>query len=159
MKLKNDLKKEIKKIWLVVRSSSPEAKLGAYLEFKGYQLNRATPEVEAVSEFLDLEEIEVFNPDFVLLQAGQPGFDGFELCRQIKANHRLRNVPVILFGTENSTQSAVKAYRAGVQYYVALAGEDYFCLLRLIEKLSGKRRASQQLKVKAENPFVQDGSD
>src|SRR5437763_1932124 len=128
--------KEIKKIWLMERSSSQEGKIGAYLEFKGYQVSRASAYVDAVSDFL--KEVEVFEPDVILLQAGQPGFDGFELCRQLKATRRISYMPVILFGTGNSTQAAVKAYQVGAQYYVALSGEEYFWLLNLIERLSGR---------------------
>lgn len=122
-----------KKIWLKVSNSSPEAGIAAYFELIGYKVNWTSPDVETVSEVL--EKIEVFGPDVILLQAGQPGFDAFELCREIKANRRLSFIPVILFGKENTIQSAVKAYRAMAQYYVALAGDEYAYLLNLLEKL------------------------
>ena len=120
----------------MVRQASPEATLDAYFESKGYQVGRASLYVDGASGFL--EEIEVFEPDVILLQAGQPEFDGFELCRQLKANRQLSKITVILFGTENSLESIVKAYRAGVHSYVAFTGEEYFWLLNLIERLSGK---------------------
>lgn len=117
----------------MVSSSSPEARIAAYFELKGYKVNWVSPDVETVSE--GLENMEVFEPDVVLLQAEQPGFDAFELCRQLKANRRLSYIPVILFGKENTIQSAVKAYRAKAQYYVAFTGDEYFYLLNLLEKL------------------------
>src|SRR5437763_307933 len=94
--------KEIKKIWLTVSRATPEVKLGAYLEVKGYQVSLASPDFEPITDFF--EEIEAFEPDVVLLQAGQPGFDGHELCRQLKANRSLGKIPVIIFDTESSLE-------------------------------------------------------
>jgi sigma-B regulation protein RsbU (phosphoserine phosphatase) len=107
------------------------------LERAGFRVDQVPPESDPVKVIL--EKIEDFNPGVVVVQAGCSGFDTFELCRQLKADPRLKPVPHIIFGCENHARNSVKAFRAGAEYYVALAGEDCLGLVRLVEKLTGKR--------------------
>ena len=130
---------EIKRIWLLVECSSLVVEMGNYLEKAGFRVNQAQTLPERGPIKVIVERIEDFNPGVVIVQADYPGFDTFELCRQLKTDHRLKPVPLIIFGCEEHAQNAVKAFRAGAEYYVALAGEDYSCLLRLVEKLTEKR--------------------
>ena len=139
-KLLMNYQNEIKKIWLLVESSSLVMRMGTKLENKGYRVKQVLSEGGPVKVIL--EKIESFNPEVVLLQAEHPGIDTFELGRQLKTSHRLKPVPLIIFGKENHPQNAVKAYRAGAEYYVALPGENYLCLLNLVEKLAGRSQDS-----------------
>jgi PleD family two-component response regulator len=129
---------QIKKIWLLVERISAVEKLGTCLEFDGYRVRQGPPEAGPVRVIV--EKIEDFDPEVVVLQAEHSGFDTFELCRQLKTNAWLKPVPLIIFGKENSIQNAVKAFRAGAEYYVALAGEDYRGLLKLVGNLAEKRQ-------------------
>lgn len=54
----------------------------------------------------DLEELE---PDLVMLDVRLPGPDGFNLCRKIRGDQRLRNVP-ILFLTSCAEDEAYIAH-------------------------------------------------
>ena len=46
-----------------------------------------------------IERVERLRPDVVLLESMLPGTSGFDLCAEIKANPRLRNVRVLLMAT------------------------------------------------------------
>jgi two-component system alkaline phosphatase synthesis response regulator PhoP len=46
-------------------------------------------------EALDLIRSE--NPDLVLLDLRLPVIDGLEVCRRVKADEKLKNIPIILF--------------------------------------------------------------
>jgi putative two-component system response regulator len=56
-------------------------------------------------------------PDLMLLDISMPEMDGFELCRRLKEDARLRDVPVIFISALTETEGKVKAFqRGGVDY-------------------------------------------
>jgi putative two-component system response regulator len=56
-------------------------------------------------------------PDLMLLDISMPEMDGFELCRRLKEDPRLREVPVIFISALTETEGKVKAFqRGGVDY-------------------------------------------
>lgn len=52
-------------------------------------------------------------PDMILLDAIMPHMDGFETCRQLKAEPRLANIPVIFMTGLTETENVVKGLEAG----------------------------------------------
>jgi putative two-component system response regulator len=77
------------------------------LRGKGYRV-RAVP-----SGALALKAAEAEVPDLVLLDIMMPGMDGFEVCRRLKENERLRGVPVIFLSALSETLDKVKAFSVG----------------------------------------------
>jgi two-component system, OmpR family, response regulator VicR len=58
-------------------------------------------------------------PDAVLLDIMMPEMDGWEVYRQIRADKRLKNVPVIILTARNSSfEEIIARERAGVNDYV-----------------------------------------
>jgi len=56
-------------------------------------------------------------PDLLLLDISMPEMDGFELCRRLKEDPRLKDVPVIFISALTETEGKVKAFhRGGVDY-------------------------------------------
>jgi len=49
----------------------------------------------AINGYVGLEVARRFHPDFVLLDLGLPGIDGFEVCRRMKRDQQLRTARVI----------------------------------------------------------------
>ena len=58
-------------------------------------------------------------PDLILMDAVMPGMDGFEACRQIKADAALAHLPVIFMTGLTDTQHVVAGLEAGGVDYVA----------------------------------------
>ncbi|SEE91241.1 two component transcriptional regulator, LuxR family [Burkholderia sp. WP9] len=65
-----------------------------------------------------LQRLARITPDAVLLDALMPGLDGFETCRQIKADPRNRHLPVIFMTALTDSEHVVQGFRVGGIDYV-----------------------------------------
>jgi len=79
---------------------------------QGY-LIRAFPDAE-----LALKSVRRALPDLVLLDVGLPVMDGYEACRQLRADERTSDVPVIFLSARVSTDDIVAGFDAGGSDYV-----------------------------------------
>jgi CheY-like chemotaxis protein len=52
-------------------------------------------------------------PDLILLDIMMPGMDGFDVCRQLKADESTAYIPVIFISAVNETIDKVKAFSLG----------------------------------------------
>jgi len=67
-----------------------------------------------------LERIERgFIPDLILLDVLMPDMDGYEVCRRIKVNPHLQNVPVIFLTVKSDVESEVKGFALGASDYIS----------------------------------------
>ena len=57
-------------------------------------------------------------PAFVLLDLKMPKVDGLEVLRQMKADARLRLIPVIMLTSSREEGDMIKSYKLGVNSYV-----------------------------------------
>ncbi len=58
-------------------------------------------------------------PDLVLLDVGMPGMDGFEVCRQLKADDSTRNIPVIFVTAYNDAAQETHGLDVGAVDFIA----------------------------------------
>lgn len=58
------------------------------------------------------------HPAFVLLDLKMPKVDGLEVLRQMKADERLRLIPVIMLTSSREEGDMIKSYKLGVNSYV-----------------------------------------
>jgi CheY-like chemotaxis protein len=58
------------------------------------------------------------NPLLILLDLKMPKVDGLEALRQIKADERLKLIPVVMLTSSAEETDLVKSYRLGVNAYV-----------------------------------------
>ena len=99
---------------VLVADDSPETlgMLNEALEQAGYMVLIALEGRQA------LTIAEKITPDIILLDAIMPKLDGFETCRQLKANPQLAEVPVIFMTGLSDTESVVKALDCGAVDYL-----------------------------------------
>jgi chemotaxis family two-component system response regulator Rcp1 len=57
-------------------------------------------------------------PDLILLDLNLPCRDGREVLEEIKADRKLRSIPVIVLSTSQSEQDILRAYHLGANCYV-----------------------------------------
>jgi len=98
-----------KRVVVVVEDDRPVGELLASIinEEDGYIAIHVTRASEA------LRTLDRIKPDLILLDVGLPGMNGLELYDRIRADERLRNVPV-LFETAVSHQYKGEFLRRGI---------------------------------------------
>ncbi len=57
-------------------------------------------------------------PDLILLDVMMPGMDGLEVCRQLKADHRTRTIPVIFVTARSEVEDEKIGFKLGAVDYI-----------------------------------------
>ena len=65
-----------------------------------------------------LQQTESERPDLILMDLGMPVMDGWEATRRLKANDRLKSIPVIAVTSHAMVGDEVEARRAGCDDYL-----------------------------------------
>lgn len=79
----------------------------------------------AINGYVALDVIRRFRPDFVLLDLGLPGMDGFQVCEQIKSDPELRGIQILALTAYSDPESRQRAKRVGFDgYHVKPLGLD-----------------------------------
>ena len=65
-----------------------------------------------------LTRIQRRRPDLILLDAMMPGLNGFDTCRQIKAQPDTANIPVLFMTALTDSEHVVQGFEAGAIDYV-----------------------------------------
>lgn len=81
-------------------------------------LNSGFKVILVTSGIQALEILKVELPDLILLDAIMPGIDGFETCRQLKANPLTLDIPVIFMTALADPVDKVKGFNLGAVDYI-----------------------------------------
>ena len=80
-------------------------------------------------------------PDLVLLDIMMPDMDGYEVCRQLKANDATRDIPVIFLTARVDTEDERKGFALGAVDYVTKPISPPILLARVQTHLALKATA------------------
>ena len=94
-----------------------------------------------------IEQIPHARPDLILLDVMMPGIDGFETCRQLKANKETADIPVIFMTALSDTVDKVTGFSVGAVDYVTKPIQHEEVLARVTTHLK-LRRLQQHLEEK-----------
>lgn len=96
-------------------------------------------------------------PDIILLDIMMPEIDGFEVCRRIKEDDRLRGIPVIFISARSDPESKVEAFDMGGVDYVTRPLHEKEVLARVAAhlKLVALQRRLQTYNESMENLVVE----
>ena len=86
-----------------------------------------------------LRSVEKNPPDLVLLDIVMPGLDGYEVCRQLRAQESTRELPIMFLSALEDVKDKTRGFEVG--------GNDY--LTKPFEVLEVKARVRSLLKAKA----------
>jgi two-component system chemotaxis response regulator CheY len=75
--------------------------------------------LQAVDGLHALEILQVQSVDLAIVDLNMPRMDGIELVRSIRADNRLKQLPVILLTTECREEDRAAALKAGVNLFLS----------------------------------------
>jgi chemosensory pili system protein ChpA (sensor histidine kinase/response regulator) len=102
---------------------------GRVLERNGYDASVAIDGVDA------LEKLREHVPDLILLDIEMPRMDGYELATHMKADRRLRNVPIIMITSRSGDKHRQRALNIGVERYLGKPYQEADLLVQIRQVL------------------------
>jgi two-component system chemotaxis sensor kinase CheA len=99
------------------------------LEAAGYRVRVAADGAEAWAL------LESDGCDLVVTDIEMPRMDGFELTARVRADQRLRHLPVVLVTSRDSREDRERGVQAGADAYIVKGGFDQEWLLETIRRL------------------------
>jgi putative two-component system response regulator len=98
---------------MVVDDVSTNLKLlDLLLTSEGYRVDTYTRGIDA------LEAATTAPPDIILLDVSMPEMDGYEVCRRLKNEEHLQNIPVLFISAHAETADKVKGFEVGGVDYI-----------------------------------------
>ncbi len=82
------------------------------LEKEGHKVNFANNGEEA------LLAIQQKNPDLILLDWMLPDISGIEICKTLKKNNLLKDIPIIMLTAKGEEEDKLKGFQTGADDYV-----------------------------------------
>jgi chemosensory pili system protein ChpA (sensor histidine kinase/response regulator) len=98
---------------------------GRLMSREGYQVVLAKDGIEALEKLFDVI------PDVMLVDIEMPRMDGFELTRNVRADERLKYVPIIMITSRTAEKHRNYAIELGVNHYLGKPYQEEE-LLRLV---------------------------
>ncbi len=101
-----------KKILVIEDSLTMQRLLSYVLEKEGYDVQIASDGVEG------LEKARAIKPDLVFTDLMMPIKDGYEVCREIRADEHLKDIILIILTARGQDSDVEKGLAAGADDYV-----------------------------------------
>lgn len=123
------------RILVVEDQDSIRRMIEALVHARGY-------DVEAVASGTKAIDVAMIRPpDLVLLDLMLPGqYDGFEVCRRLRADPATKNVPVVIISALDDADSRAQASEAGATAYYTKPFSP-IALLKQIDRLKALSEA------------------
>ena len=111
--------------------------LSDLLAQNGYQVSTAT------SGKMALRYLEENTPLVILLDIKMPEMNGFELCRLIKSDEKVKNIPVIFISALNEIDDKITAFQTGGVDYITKPFQVEEVLARVNTHTTSQKRQKQ----------------
>lgn len=122
------------------------ALLSQMLTEKGYKVRSVTKGATAI------RGAKAVPPDLILLDVKMPEMNGYEVCQQLKADARTRDIPIIFISALGDVFDKVKAFQIGGVDYITKPFQVEEVLARLDTHLTIR---NLQIKLEARNNQLQ----
>ncbi|MBK8616018.1 MAG: response regulator [Anaerolineales bacterium] len=100
--------------------------LESILDEQGYQLEFAENGAQA------LQMIRQILPDVILLDVMMPGMDGFEVCRQVRSDPAIAEIPIIMLTALDDRRSFLNGLESGADDYLTKPYDRHELRARLL---------------------------
>ena len=81
--------------------------------------------LEALSGQAALDILKNRKPDLILLDIMMPEMDGYEVCRHVKKDKRLKKIPVVMLTAKGQKNDAEKGLESGAHDYIIKPFDPY----------------------------------
>jgi two-component system, sensor histidine kinase and response regulator len=85
--------------------------------------------------------------DLILLDINMPGLNGFEVCKIIRSDKEMRDIPVIFLSAESERESILKGFEVGAQDFVIKPFDSRELLARVKTQLDLKSKTEKLEKI------------
>ena len=106
---------------------------GRVLERHGFEVGTAKDGLDALERMADVI------PDLMLLDIEMPRMDGYELATAMKADPRMRNVPIIMITSRTGEKHRERAMQLGVERYLGKPYQEVELMRNVFELLGVER--------------------
>jgi two-component system cell cycle response regulator len=103
--------------------------------------------LSAYNGFTALQIADTELPDVILLDVMMPRMDGFEVCRQLKANRRTADVPVVMVTALSDVANRLRGLEAGADDFLTKPVND-IALFARVRSLVRLKRMMEELRVR-----------
>ncbi len=115
--------------------------LGRLLQEEKYKIEFAV-NGEATLEWLKNKQF-----DLILLDINMPGMNGFEVCKRIRSDKTIYEVPIIFLSAESERESILKGFEVGAQDFVIKPFDSRELLARVKTQLDLKSKTEKLEKI------------
>lgn len=113
---------------------------------EGYDVRRAPDGSMA------LKNVPRFQPDLILLDIMMPEMSGYEVCKALKVDPQMRDIPVIFLSALDLTFDKVKAFEVGAADYINKPFHPAEVLARVKNQL---RIRQQAIRLQAQREVIE----
>lgn len=132
------------KILIAEDSRTQAEQLSFLLEEHGFQVT------VAANGKLALAAAQAQNPALLISDVMMPEMDGYELCKAIKSDEKLQDIPVILVTTLSDSQDVIRGLECGADNFIRKPYDERYLLSRinyLLMNLDIRKQNKMQLGV------------
>ena len=137
-----------KRILLIEDEEDIAALIKLQAELSGFKLH---VEVDGVN---GLRAIEREKPDLVILDIMLPGQNGYDVCRKIKSNPDLRNIPIVILSAKDEEIDVLLGLELGADDYVAKPFSPKVLISRIKAVMRRGKEAEKSAKVLSFGEFT-----
>ncbi len=125
MESKNKKEKQVTKILIVEDSPTQAQELQHLLEENHYVVNWASNGRDAIRRAHENK------PAMIISDIVMPEMNGFELCKAIKADGRLKDIPVVLVTSLSGPEDVVRGLQSGAANFIRKPYEEKYIISRI----------------------------
>jgi DNA-binding response OmpR family regulator len=125
----NSVPKPPARILIAEDSSTQGERLRYLLELHQYQVTWIEDGLAALAWLAHTR------PAMVITDINMPRLNGYELCRQIKADKRLQNIPVILLTSLSDATDVLEGLACGADSFITKPYSDDYLIARVEQSL------------------------